>query len=77
MVAPTGESSAGRPQLQAVLYQERRKPGTNKRDVGVYFLGIQRVRGKKNLSKKKKVPSNRVREEALDSYLFLKLNFVT
>lgn len=53
-----------------------KKTGTSKRDVGVHFLGIQRVRGKKNLSKN--VPSTKFRgkKKALD-FFFSKLNFVT
>lgn len=87
MVTPTGESSVGRQQLKGhllpavvVLSPERNKAGTNKRDVGVYFLGIQRIRGKKICQKKKKknVPSKKFRGQGGSSgliYLIFRTKF--
>lgn len=53
-----------------------KKTGTSKRDVGVHFLGIQRVRGKKK-SIKKCSQYKVQREKKSAGFFFSKLNFVT
>lgn len=59
MAAPIGASSAGGSELKgcplpAVVFPPERNKGTgtSKRDVGVHFLGIQRVRKEKNIYQK-------------------------
>lgn len=67
MAAPIGAGSAGGSELKgcplpAVVFPPERNKGTgtSKRDVGVHFLGIQRVREEK-IYISKNVPSTKFR----------------